>query len=467
MIHVKFNFFLPVISLKLIIIFNVSNLDLMKSSFKNLSLLFLLLLFNSGLLVAQCPASKYGINPVWPVNWTETDKQDWYYEMSSRGQGFLSDGETWRYLQEIADSNELALLKNEVLWAKTNGGINKYLFQFKNPIQVANHMPPIWCGNPLTDTNTTNSMFEFITVFLDSMHQVLDYFVLGNQADLYFKNKPQETDAYFSLARRVDNYITLNYPEIKFGVGISVYCPQNPDTYFWDNAFDIGDIISVSWWPLNSVYMTDSVEIESIDATVSSLINKSNGKPIVISDCGATSAIIDPRGDLQTEFVKNIFSTTMNVPQIEAVGYYYLADFDSLSIYYYQNQFLTYAPTFYQSIKSRGLLDSLGNPKEAYNMYLSMLDTVCAHAGIIDNDFNLDVKIWPNPADDEIFINGTNIESYKIFSTSGQLVAQSSVGKYSECRIDISYLNNGVYIMQVVSKNELSKNLLFVKKDSQ
>ena len=75
MIHVKFNFFLPVISLKLIIIFNVSNLDLMKSSFKNLSLLFLLLLFNSG-SVAQCPASKYGINPVWPVNWTETDKQD-------------------------------------------------------------------------------------------------------------------------------------------------------------------------------------------------------------------------------------------------------------------------------------------------------------------------------------------------------------------------------------------------------
>ena len=143
MIHVKFNFFLPVISLKLIIIFNVSNLDLMKSSFKNLSLLFLLLLFNSGLLVAQCPASKYGINPVWPVNWTETDKQDWYYEMSSRGQGFLSDGETWRYLQEIADSNELALLKNEVLWAKTNGGINKYLFQFKNPIQIANHIPPI------------------------------------------------------------------------------------------------------------------------------------------------------------------------------------------------------------------------------------------------------------------------------------------------------------------------------------
>ena len=37
-----------------------------------------------------------------------------------------------------------------------------------------------------------------------------------------------------------------------------------------------------------------------------------------------------------------------------------------------------------------------GKSKEAYNMYLSMLDTVCAHAGIIDNDFNLDVKIWPN-----------------------------------------------------------------------
>jgi len=433
-----------------------------KSQTISVLIIVLALIFASVEAQAQCPASKYGLNPVWPVSWSQTDRQNWYFEMATHGQGFQSDGRTWRQLQVMMDSNQLIPFRDEVSWAKSNGGIEKYLFQLKNPVTVANPMPPVWCGNPLTDTNTTKAMFRFIVALLDTMHPVLDYFVLGSESDVYFKSRPAERDSFFVLAGNVSDYIDLNYPTIKFGVGVSMQCSQNTDTLFWNRTLTIGDIMSVSWWPLINYY-ADTAEVNAAGSTIATLVAECGSKPVVISDCGLPTALMPTRSDVQSEFVRNTFLHTMNEPLIEAVGYYYLGDFDSTAIYDYQNLYLTYASEFYESIKSRGLLDSLGNPKPAYDVYLSMLDTVCAHAEITDQHLNLEVTVWPNPAVDKIFFDRERFSSYSIYATSGQLICSNTLSGKEDAGLNISHLPEGAYFLVLFSENQSPENHLFIK----
>ncbi|MPL99666.1 hypothetical protein SDC9_45886 [bioreactor metagenome] len=433
---------------------------------KNLTircLLLLLLVFSAQeYLRAQCPASKYGLNPVWPVNWDQTDRQNWYIDMSVHGQGFQSDGRTWRQLNEMVDSNEIMAFRDEVIWAKTNGGIQKYLFQFKNPASVSNQMPPVWCGNPLTDTNTTEAMYRFIVSFLDTMNSVLDYFILGSETDIYFKARPAERDSFFVLANRVSDYIDLHFPQIMFGVGVSMNCPLHSDTLYWSLVSQTGDVNSVSWWPLDGYYCADTVEINSSAAFIDTLLLKSGTKPVVISDCGVTSAGQTGRSSVQSEFVRNTFLYTMNEPQIEAVGYYYLADFDTTQIYWQQNFNLTYSTEFYESIKSRGLLDSLGNPKPAYDMYLAMLDTVCAQTAIVENRSD-GIEIWPNPTDDRIYFRQNECGCFSICDMTGRILKTGLLSGVDVQEVSVSDLPNGTYFLIVVSGSQKLESHLFIK----
>lgn len=426
-------------------------------------LFFLLLLFSvQGIVRAQCPASKYGLNPVWPVNWDQTDKQNWYLDMSVHGQGFQSDGRTWRQLNEMVDSNEIMAFRDEVIWAKTNGGIQKYLFQFRNPASVSNQMPPVWCGNPLTDTNTTEAMYRFIVSFLDTMNSVLDYFILGSETDIYFKARPAERDSFFVLATKVSDYIGFHYPSIKFGVGVSMFCPLNSDNHYWNLVLSMGDILSVSWWPHNSNYFPDTTLINSSGAFIDTLLLKSGTKPVVISDCGVTSAEQPERSSVQSDFVRSTFLYTMNEPQIEAVGYYYLADFDTTQIYWQQNFNLTYSTEFYESIKSRGLLDSLGNPKPAYDMYLAMLDTVCAQTAIVDNSSDR-IEIWPNPTAGRIYFRQNEPGRFSICDMTGRILKTGLLNGADLQEISVSDMPDGTYFLIVVSASQIHENHLFIK----
>lgn len=420
-------------------------------------------LFSLTAASAQCPSSKYGLNPVWPVSWSQTDRQNWYFDMAMRGQGFQSDGRTWRQLQVMMDSNLLIPYRNDVGWAKSNGGIEKYMFQLKNPISVSNQMPPVWCGNPLSDTNTTNAMFSFITTFLDTMHEVLDYFVLGSETDIYFKSRPQERDSFLVMAAKVSDYIALNYSEIKFSIGLSMDCVMDVDNHYWNLISPFNDFMSVSWWPMGNDYLADSAEINSSSLFISTLVSKCGGKQAVISDCGLPTAIMSERNDLQSVFVRNTFLFTMNDPQIEAVGFYYLADFDTTAIYYYQNLFMSYSPEFHASIISRGLLDSLGNPKPAYDVYLSMLDTVCAISSNIEDPIITNVKVWPNPAIDKIYFDFDKTESYSINTISGQLVMRNAIVKNEGEAINISNLPDGAYFLTLYSIEKTTEIHLFIK----
>lgn len=429
-------------------------------------MLILLLVFaiSSKKTEAQCIPSKYGITPIWPILWDLQEQADWFETMSNHGMGYLHTTNNWRLLQEIADSNRLSAFRDQIAFAKSQYGFDKYLFQFQNPAAVTNFMPPLYCGNPLTNANTMAAMYNFITLFIDTMNPVLDYFVFGGDVELYFKTRPAELDSFVVLAHQVSDYIDSNYPAIKFGVAVNFRSGIKYDQSIWDRVKPFSDMLVLSYWPVASNFVVEPTAIDSVEFDIADMVAAAESKPIVILGSGLpTASALGGSEALQADFVRETFIQTMNIPQFEAVGFDYLADFDTTQIYWYQNFYITYDPNFYYYISSLGLMDSLGNPKAAYPVYLAMLDSVCLHNSIDEQNIEKQFSVFPNPVCDQIFIEsaqpigGTH---YIVRNTNGAIVSEGNLSESTS--INLESFAKGIYMLEIEipDKRAIERHLL-------
>lgn len=388
--------------------------------------LSVLLLFPAS-IAAQCPASKYGLNPVFPLSWNQTQQYDWFDEMESHGMGLLTFTATWRQLQELSDSNRIDSLKNHFAFLKNDVGIEKLCFTFQNPGPKSNYMPPVWCGNPWTDTHTRSAMFAFISTLLDSIHEQIDYFLLGSETDLYFKTRPVERDSFFIMATQVSDYINTNYPEIQFGISVSLRNGIESDTTVASLARQISDVVAVTYWPLNSNFLASASDIDSIAPELNHLLDFAGAKNVVIRECGfPMNNETGSNENLQAQFINSIFLHTVNEPRIEAVGIANLADYDSATVYWFQNFYITYDTSFIHFISSIGLIDSTGLSRPAYAEWLNQLDSVCSLNGISENSGGLKNDIYPNPFYSHFFVDAPQGSLVQIFDLQGRLCEEST-----------------------------------------
>ena len=81
----------------------------------------------------------------------------------------------------------------------------------------------------------------------------------------------------------------------------------------------------------------------------------------------------------------------------------------------------------------------------------------------LDEFANSPFAVYPNPANDEVFINsknGLSIGSASIFNISGQLVLEQDV-QGNDAKIDTSKLQNGVYVLSIKTpENSFSRKLV-------
>jgi hypothetical protein len=76
---------------------------------------------------------------------------------------------------------------------------------------------------------------------------------------------------------------------------------------------------------------------------------------------------------------------------------------------------------------------------------------------LTDLDGSGKLKIYPNPAQDELMIkhNYTNSLVLRIIDTSGRVLIERHVqGESSEINLNVSNFNNGVYFLEVISKKD-------------
>ena len=67
------------------------------------------------------------------------------------------------------------------------------------------------------------------------------------------------------------------------------------------------------------------------------------------------------------------------------------------------------------------------------------------------NEFNNNIKIYPNPANDFIFVEGDEIESVAVYNSMGQLILDFSVVD-NVSKISTTNLSAGLYTMKIITK---------------
>jgi len=70
----------------------------------------------------------------------------------------------------------------------------------------------------------------------------------------------------------------------------------------------------------------------------------------------------------------------------------------------------------------------------------------------------------PNPATDMVKIYGKNIKSIAVFDVSGKKVLTKNCGISDDISLDISELQNGIYLAEIINNSEVTSTIKIVKK---
>jgi Leucine-rich repeat (LRR) protein len=118
-------------------------------------------------------------------------------------------------------------------------------------------------------------------------------------------------------------------------------------------------------------------------------------------------------------------------------------------------------------------LNFSNNPFNCIPNYVSVMDSIqhsyplcsagnsngCAVAGITTfNTQNSTLHIYPNPANNKITIDAADVVDVKLFDVLGKQISSAK-----ENQIDVSSLNDGVYFMQVQTKQNTSTQKIIVQ----
>jgi hypothetical protein len=113
----------------------------------------------------------------------------------------------------------------------------------------------------------------------------------------------------------------------------------------------------------------------------------------------------------------------------------------------------------------QGYLYVTGTPQDWQCLILKYDNT--GMDGIAQNNSNLSIKVYPNPASDIITLSIdktiTTELALNIYNVIGKLV-RSELLKQNQRQINITELNNGIYIVEIKSGNWTEKQKLIIKR---
>lgn len=414
--------------------------------------------FNTA-IYGQCPKTKYGIVPVWPQGWTLADKENWYQTMSDKGMGYLHSIYTWVELDQVINNGQLNAHIDYIQHLKDDYNFSFHLL-LRNPSITYNAVPTAYQGMTFEDTVFTNAFYDFSISMIDSFANVLDYLTIGGESDHYFELHPSEMDEYVNVLSNIADYVHTNYSHIKFATTLTLYHGVLDNDTLWQSTKGFSDMLSVTYWPLEQDFTVLSTAISDMPQVISDLINAADGKPIIIKEAGLPSSTLSNSSELlQAQFVEELIRNTVNINQIEIVGWDFLADYNQAAIDYWVNFQQIYSPEFRTYIGSLGLLDTLGNAKPAYTSYLNMLDSVCNITSIQTHEDIDNIVVYPNPSNRIFKIQSDNLLKVQVFNIQGEMIYETRKNE-----INLEQSPTGTYIMRIVSNDkEINKKIILLK----
>lgn len=405
-----------------------------------------ILLLSSGLW-AQCPGGKYGLR----FNTNDsisTPRQDSMMQnLTQKGLGFLVISENWRTLQQKKDSGRFGEFVDRLRYAKSTLGFDSIAFIVANPSAKSNYMPPVYCGNPWTDTHTRQAMFSFYTGVLDSIGDMVDYIIWGSDADKYFKTRPEQIDSFLKFTRDIGQLVHTNHPHIRFSVGFS-YNAFKFGNRMADSCFSYSDFRAFSFNPAAADYTSVNGLTDTIASRLQWAVGNTN-LPWVIYDAEyPSSPNILSSEEVQKNFLQAVFGYT-STSDFEAVLFRYYSDFDSVQVSDQMNYYLSWAENAKYYFSSLGISDLHGNMKESGTYFAHVLDSLCIHQSIADARPEGTILIYPNPFAKELNfeVQGKNHAVINIYMQDGRLLKHVEYTSGTSLSIDTQQWSSGIYIL--------------------
>ncbi|MDG1440424.1 MAG: T9SS type A sorting domain-containing protein, partial [Flavobacteriales bacterium] len=84
---------------------------------------------------------------------------------------------------------------------------------------------------------------------------------------------------------------------------------------------------------------------------------------------------------------------------------------------------------------------------------LSPLTITVENCSSIDEKVNQSLNLYPNPTNDVLNFNGTNIFEYiQVIDNHGKVVLENNINSYKG-KLDLSYLTRGIYFVKAFSNS--------------
>lgn len=201
-----------------------------------------------------------------------------------------------------------------------------------------------------------------------------DYFVVANEADVYFEKHPEEVAAFIEFASAAQKEIKARFPNAKTGITVTYEGLHKGGVRaeIVKKFLRISDKAFFTFYPVFEMKPYDPLRTPDL---LDAMIAAAGSKGVVLQEVGYPSGKAGVYQDKQAEFYATIIPAIQQRQEIEFASIFALHDFDEktcdmLTGYYGFGGLLGLTPwvrDFKDFICTLGLKDAQGQPKPAWS----------------------------------------------------------------------------------------------------
>lgn len=341
---------------------------------------------------------------------------------------------------------------------------------------VAKETPADLINTDFDDPLMVNRFKTFLdTVFAHIPDMELSALNIGNEHDIYFGGNATAYSQYKSFLNEIVPYakqLYFNLHGTNLKVGTTFTFDGLIDTssaLLCQSVNDSLDIVSTTYYPLNSDYTMEDPSIVSSDFGSLVTLYPNINQPIYFAECGYSSgALCNSSEAKQAEFYQHVFSAWDTYQDnIKYLTIFKSTDWSQASIDTFEIYYGISDPIFLEYLATLGVRnwEGDGSNKLAYGTILCELEArnwcsvTCLDASTSSLENSVKLSLHPNPVTDLLFIESEMaVESIQISTLNGTIV-QNSI----QNQIDVSSLTPGVYIATIQTKNKRIARKKFIK----
>ncbi len=262
-----------------------------------------------------------------------------------------------------------------------------HLLEIINLFYPANDMSVSLCISPIAAINRAvpgdlknvsfddPQMIKRFKQLVDTIYQYipnldLQFFLVGNEVDLYFSSYPQEWDEYIEFTKEIVPYIKQYWNNVEVGVETTLGGASGPDKSMIQKLNSHTDMVCFTYYPLNSDFTMKPVS--EVRPAIAEIMEIYPGRKMFLEECGyASSEICNSSEKAQAEFVEEMFDIWDEyADRLLYVGFLWLHDIPEETAWFYVEEYgMKGQPNelvFKEYLRTTGLRTSSSKDKQGF-----------------------------------------------------------------------------------------------------